>query len=230
MTKIGTSQHLTIADNYPNICLVSPRDSTKLTQRQRQILEFIRNYSRQRGFSPSVRDIGKHFSVNPATVHDHLKALERKGYIEKQPNLSRSLIVVDNNDRIDRGTRAGVPLVGRVAAGAPILAEENVEDTVHLPDGWAPNGSFLLRVQGESMKDAHILNGDLVLVKPQKTANNGEVVVAMLENEATVKRFYRADTGIELRAANPAFKPIEIEPSESRSFGIIGKVIGVFRL
>ena len=209
---------------------MSPRDPTKLTARQRQILDFIRDYGRRHGFSPSVRDIGDRFSVNPATVHDHLKALERKGAIEKQPNLSRSLIVVGDDKRPDPAMGEGTPLVGRVAAGAPILAEENVEETVRLPDGWAPDGSFLLHVHGESMKDAHILDGDLVLVKPQKTANNGEVVVALIEDEATVKRFYRSDRGIELRPENPAFEPIQIEPSESTSFAIVGTVVGVFRI
>ena len=208
---------------------MSPRHPTRLTARQRQILEFIRDYARRNGFSPSVRDIGQRFSVNPATVHDHLKALERKGAIKKQPNLSRSLIVVDDKPR-DRATGDGTPLVGRVAAGAPILAEENVEEMVRLPEGWAPDGSFLLRVQGESMIDAHILDGDLVLVKPQKTANNGDIVVALIGDEATVKRFYRSDRGIELRPDNSAFEPIQIEPSESTSFSIVGTVIGVFRL
>jgi repressor LexA len=209
---------------------VSSKDPSKLTARQKQILDFISDYGRRNGFSPSVRDIGERFSVNPATVHDHLKALERKGSIEKQPNLSRSLTVVGKDPRSDRAKYQGTPLVGRVAAGAPILAEENVEDTVRLPDGWAPDGSFLLRVQGESMRDAHILDGDLVLVKPKKTAYNGEVVVALIEDEATVKRFYRSDDGIELRPENPAFEPIQIQASETASFGIVGKVIGVFRL
>jgi repressor LexA len=218
---------LTIGPFLPNICLVSPRDTSKLTARQRQILDFIRDYGRGNGYAPSVRDIGERFKVNPATVHDHLKALERKGAIGKQPHLSRSLIVVGEDDR---SNPAGIPLIGQVAAGAPILAEQNIEDTVKLPEGWAPDGSFLLRVHGESMRDAHILDGDLVLVKPQKSATNGEIVVAQIDDEATVKRFYRSEDGIELRPENPAFEPIQVDTSETTSFAIVGKVVGVFRL
>lgn len=207
---------------------MSPRDPSRLTARQREILDYIREYSRENSFPPAVRDIGNRFGVNPATVHDHLKALERKGYIVKQPNLSRSLSVVERRGS-GKAAVGGTPLVGRVAAGAPILAEENIEDTVHLPEGWAPDGGFLLRVEGASMRDAHILDGDLVLVKPQATATNGEIVVARLGDEATVKRFYKTRRGIELRPDNPAYDPIRLSASESAQFAIVGKVVGVFR-
>ena len=199
-----------------------------LTKRQEQVLEFIRAYIRENGYPPSVRDIGEEFGLSPATVHDHLKALERKGYLDKKPNRSRSLSVT-KQDR-DHRTPSEVPVIGRVAAGSPILAEENVEDVVRLPDGWAPAGSFLLKVQGDSMVNAHILDGDYVLVRPQKTAANGEIVVALIDDEATVKRFYKKAKRIELRAENPAYEPIEVHRSDARSIGLVGKVVGVFRV
>ncbi len=199
-----------------------------LTKRQEQVLEFIRSYTRESGYPPSVRDIGGEFGLSPATVHDHLKAVERKGYLDKTPNRSRSLSVTKQDP--DHLTPTEVPVIGRVAAGSPILAEENVEDVVRLPDGWAPSGSFLLKVQGDSMEDAHILDGDYVLVRPQKTAANGEIVVALIEDEATVKRFYKKANRVELRAENPAYEPIEVDRSDLRSIGLVGKVVGVFRV
>jgi repressor LexA len=124
----------------------------------------------------------------------------------------------------------GIPIIGRVAAGLPLLAQENIEDMIQLPKDWAPAGAFLLKVQGSSMEGAHILNGDYVLVHPQQSAANGEIVVALIGDEATVKRFYRTDHGITLKAENPKFEPIEIERSEAASFKVIGKVMGVLRV
>jgi repressor LexA len=209
-----------------------------LTSRQAEILAFIQEYNTSNGFSPSVRDIGQRFGVNPATVHDHLKALERKGHIAKKANLSRSLHVVapatGHTPSTDKATpaspRRGVPLVGRVAAGVPILAEQNIEEFVALPEGWARDDAFLLRVEGESMRDAHILDRDLVLVRPTQTADNGEIVVALIGEEATVKSFYRSSEGIELRPANPAFQPIRVDAGDTGTLRIVGKVVGVFRV
>ena len=203
----------------------------ELTARQAEVLSFIEDHTGRNGFPPSVRDIGDRFSLNPATVHDHIKALERKGRLLRQPNRSRSLVVVkpQSTERA-HPTPNEIPIVGRVAAGAPILAEENVEDVVRLPDGWAPEGAFLLKVEGDSMQDAHILDGDYVMVRPAKTASNGEIVVALIEDEATVKRFYRKKNSVELRPENPAYEPIRIQGSEATRFGIVGKVIGVFRI
>ena len=198
-----------------------------LTKRQEQVLDFIRDHSRENGFPPSVREIGGRFGLSPATVHDHIKALERKGSLERRANRSRSLVVAEPERQ--HATPTDVPVVGRVAAGSPILAEENIEDVVRLPEGWAADGSFLLKVEGDSMEGAHILDGDYVLVRPQKTASNGEIVVALIEDEATVKRFYKAKNRVELRAENPAYGPIEIEFSEGVSVGIVGKVVGVMR-
>ena len=202
-----------------------------LTSRQAEILLFIGKHCERNGFPPSVRDIGARFGLNPATVHDHIRALERKGRLHRQPKLSRSLVVINPDGPTEEHlTPNEVPIVGRVAAGAPILAQENIEDVVRLPDGWAPEGAFLLRVEGDSMQDAHILDGDYVLVRPDKTASNGEIVVAMIEDEATVKRFYRRKNRVELRSENPVYAPIEVRESEATEFAIIGKVIGVFRV
>jgi len=195
-----------------------------LTERQQAILDFINEYVEENSFPPSVREIGRHFEIYPATVQDHISALERKGYLQKKRFQSRTLSVPASS------RRPGIPIVGRVAAGLPLLAQQNIEDTVQLPKEWAPAGAFLLKVQGNSMEGAHILDGDYVLVHPQQMAANGEIVVALIGEEATVKRFYRTDQGITLKAENPNYEPIEIERSEAASFKVIGKVMGVLRV
>ena len=195
-----------------------------LTERQQAILDFINQHVEENGFPPSVREIGRHFEIYPATVQDHISALERKGYLQKKRFQSRTLSVPASS------RRQGIPIVGRVAAGVPLLAQQNIEDTVQLPKEWAPAGAFLLKVQGNSMEGAHILDGDYVLVHPQQMAANGEIVVALIGEEATVKRFYRTDRGITLKAENPQYEPIEIERSEAASFKVIGKVMGVLRV
>ncbi len=195
-----------------------------LTERQQAILDFINDYVEENGFPPSVREIGRHFEIYPATVQDHISALERKGHLQKKRFQSRTLSVPASS------RRPGIPIVGRVAAGVPLLAQQNIEDTVQLPKDWAPAGAFLLKVQGNSMEGAHILDGDYVLVHPQQMAANGEIVVALIGEEATVKRFYRTDRGITLKAENPKYEPIEIERSEAASFKVIGKVMGVLRV
>ena len=199
-----------------------------LTDRQQSILDFINDYVKDNSFPPSVREIGKHFGIYPATVQDHLSALERKGHLHKKRFQSRSLSVPASSRR--PSMEGGIPIIGRVAAGLPLLAQENIEDMIQLPKDWAPAGAFLLKVQGSSMEGAHILNGDYVLVHPQQSAANGEIVVALIGDEATVKRFYRTDHGITLKAENPKFEPIEIERSEAASFKVIGKVMGVLRV
>jgi len=197
-----------------------------LTEKQQAILDFINEYVNDNGFPPSVREIGRKFGIYPATVQDHINALERKGYLQKKKFQSRTLSVPASSRR----RSDGIPIVGRVAAGLPLLAQENIEDMIQLPQNWAPKGAFLLKVQGNSMEGAHILDGDYVLVHPQRTATNGEIVVALIEDEATVKRFYRTERGISLKAENPKYQPIEIERSEATSFSIIGKVMGVLRV
>lgn len=210
-----------------------------LTARQQAILDFIDGYVKDNGFPPSIREIGRHFEIYPATVQDHISALERKGYLQKKKFQSRTLsIPASTRQRLDKGNPpdrgipgiSGIPIIGRVAAGLPLLAQENIEDMIQLPKEWAPAGAFLLKVQGNSMEGAHILDGDYVLVHPQKAAANGEIVVALIGDEATVKRFYRTESGITLKAENPKYEPIEIERNEATSFDIVGKVMGVLRV
>ena len=200
-----------------------------LTERQQAILDFVNAYVEENGFPPSVREIGRQFGIYPATVQDHISALERKGCLQKKRFQSRTLSVPASSRRA-AADRLGIPIVGRVAAGLPLLAQENIEDMIQLPKDWAPAGAFLLKVQGNSMEGAHILDGDYVLVHPQQTAVNGEIVVALIGEEATVKRFHRSEDGITLKAENPKYKPIEIERDEAASFKIVGKVMGVLRV
>jgi repressor LexA len=202
-----------------------------LTEKQQAILDFVDNYVKDNGFPPSVREIGRHFGIFPATVQDHISALERKGFLQRKRFQSRSLSVPASSRQqsVEDGV-PGIPIVGRVAAGLPLLAQENIEDMIQLPKDWAPAGAFLLKVQGNSMEGAHILDGDYVLVHPQETALNGEIVVVLIGEEATVKRFYRSERGISLKAENSAYRPIEIERSEAATFKVIGKVMGVLRV
>ena len=198
----------------------------QLTERQQAILDFINDYIAEHQYPPSVREIGKHFGIYPATVQDHISAIERKGFLQKKRFQSRTLSV-------SRASRpGGIPVVGTVAAGVPILAQENIEDIVHLPERWASTGSFLLKVKGDSMVGAHILDGDYVLVQPQQSTRDGEIVVALIGDEATVKRFYRTPKGIALKAENSGFKTIEVstEDAAARGFQIVGLVSGVMRL
>jgi len=197
-----------------------------LTDKQKAILDFVQDYLEAHHYPPSVREIGKQFGIYPATVQDHLSAIERKGFLKKKKFQSRTLSVSGN------ARRGGIPIVGTVAAGVPILAQENIEDVIHLPERWATSGSFLLKVKGDSMVGAHILDGDYVLVQPQQTARDGEIVVALIGDEATVKRFYKTAQGVTLKAENSRFKDIEISDQDAAASGfqIIGCVSGVMRL
>jgi repressor LexA len=197
-----------------------------LTEKQQAILDFIQDYLDKHQYPPSVREIGRNFGIYPATVQDHLSAIERKGFLKKKKFQSRTLSVSAT------ARRGGIPIVGTVAAGVPILAQENIEDVVHLPERWATTGSFLLKVKGDSMVGAHILEGDYVLVQPQQSASDGEIVVALIGDEATVKRFYKTTRGVTLKAENSRFKDIEIsnEDAAGSGFRIIGRVSGVMRL
>jgi repressor LexA len=201
-----------------------------LTERQQAILDFINEYVDSNGFPPSIREIGRHFEIYPATVQDHIAALERKGFLQKKRFQSRTL-----SPTVSKRRDGGIPIVGRVAAGLPLLATENVEEMIHLPKHWAPAGAFLLKVTGDSMMGAHILDGDYVLVHPKQTASDGEIIVALIGEEATVKRFYKTEKGVTLKAENPRFDPIEIPDagvagSDAGSFRVIGRVMGVLRV
>lgn len=203
----------------------------ELTSRQRQILDFIRAEIHRRGFPPSVREIGEAVGLSSSsTVHSHLAALEAKGLIRRDPSKPRALEVLDYRDTeraVDYENVQAVPLVGQVAAGVPILAAENIEATLPLPASFAGEQTFVLRVKGESMIEAGILDGDYVVVKQQPTATNGEIVVAMLNEEATVKRFYRESGRVRLQPENRTMEPIFAD--EHVDFAILGKVVALFR-
>lgn len=200
-----------------------------LTTRQKQILEFIRRQIRERGYPPSVREIGEAVGLrSSSTVHGHLARLEEKGYLRRDPTKPRAIEVLDDDPtRVLQHQRlVSVPLVGRVTAGEPILAVENIEDYIPLPRDLAGGeGTFLLSVRGDSMIGAGIFDGDTVIVRPQPTADNGDIVVAMVgDEEATIKRFFREKDAIRLQPENPVLEPIV-----SRDVRIIGKVIGLIR-
>ncbi|OQX85177.1 MAG: repressor LexA [Candidatus Omnitrophica bacterium 4484_70.2] len=207
-----------------------------LTQRQKEILEFIISHIEQYGYPPSIPEIQKNFSFkSPNAVSDHLEALERKGYIARRPHKSRGIEVLiqskpEKGGNLNDENVAEVPIVGRVSAGTPILAEENLEGTLFVDKTIVrnPKGVFALRVQGESMIKAGILDGDFVLVKQQPVAEQGEIVVTLIEDEATVKRFYKHRDKIKLKPENDMMRPIVIDSQDS-SVRIIGKVVGVVR-
>jgi SOS regulatory protein LexA len=200
----------------------------ELTRRQHEILDYIRSEIHRRGFPPSVREIGEAVGLSSSsTVHSHLAALEKKGFIRRDPSKPRALEVLDYRDTeraVDYGAVQAVPVVGSVAAGAPILAAENIEQTVPLPAEFAGDATFILRVRGESMIDAGILDGDFVVVHQQPTADDGDIVVAMIDDDATVKRFFRESGRIRLQPENPSMDPIY-----AREVTVLGKVIALFR-
>lgn len=200
----------------------------ELTKRQQQVLDFIRSEIHRRGYPPSVREIGEAVGLSSSsTVHSHLAALETKGFLRRDPSKPRALEVLDfrdNDSAVDFGRVSAVPVVGHVAAGQPILAAENIEQTLPLPTEFSGDETFILRVRGESMIDAGILDRDFVVVHQQTTANNGEIVVAMIDDEATVKTFYREPDRIRLQPENSTMDPIY-----SRDVQILGKVVALFR-
>jgi len=200
----------------------------ELTRRQEQVLDFIRSEIHRQGYPPSVREIGEAVGLSSSsTVHSHLSALETKGFIRRDPSKPRALEVLDFRDTeaaIDYGRVRAVPLVGQVAAGEPILAAENIESTMSLPIEMADEATFILRVRGDSMIDAGILDGDHIVVRQQTAASNGDIVVAMIEDEATVKRFYREANRIRLQPENATMEPIYATDVQ-----ILGKVVALFR-
>lgn len=197
-----------------------------LSKRQTDILEHIKKVIREKGYPPSVREIGDAVGLmSSSTVHGHLQTLEEKGYIRRDPTKPRAIEVLDSSNTEEKQTIL-VPIVGRVTAGQPIFAHENIEDHFPLPKELVNSDTvFMLRVEGESMIDAGILDGDLILVRQQKVARNGEIVVAMVGDEATVKRYFKEKTLIRLQPENQFMEPIY-----SQDVTILGKVIGVFRV
>jgi len=200
----------------------------ELSDRQAKILDYIRYVTRVRNYPPSVREIGEAVGLSSSsTVHNHLNQLERRGIIKRDASKSRTVQLVQEKEIDDKRRNAiAVPIVGNVAAGVPILAEQNIEDHVLLSPEMAQEGNFLLRVRGESMINAGILDGDLVLVRPQQEPPaNGVIVVAMVDGDATVKRFERGNGNVRLVAENPAFEPIV-----TTNVSLVGIVRGVIRL
>ncbi|HKN93585.1 MAG TPA: transcriptional repressor LexA [Thermoleophilaceae bacterium] len=195
-----------------------------LTKRQQEIFDFIKSYSRDHGYPPTVRDIGKAIGLtSSSTVHAHLANLEKQGVLRRDPTKPRAMEIL--NKAKDAVLPAGLPLIGRVAAGQPILAEENIEDYVEVPQiAGGDEGEYVLKVQGDSMKNAGILEGDYVVVHTTETARNGEIVVALLGEEATVKRFFKERDHVRLQPENEALEPIR-----TRDVQVLGRVVGVFR-
>ena len=197
-----------------------------LTAKQQMVLDFLKSEIRQNGYPPTVREICDAVGLSStSTVHAHLETLERKGYIRRSPAKNRSTEILEEDFYKNTREMVSVPIVGRVAAGIPILAEENIEDTFPIPIDYVKNDTcFMLHVKGESMKDEGILDGDLVLVRQQIDAADGDIVIALLEDSATVKTFSRDGEFIKLSPANSAFEPIL-----TRECDVIGKVIGLYR-
>jgi repressor LexA len=196
-----------------------------LTKRQKEIFEFISKYASKYGYPPTVREIGKAVGLHSSsTVHAHLANLEKIGLLRRDPTKPRAIeVLVDKARKAMKGP--GLPVVGQVAAGAPILAEENIEEYLEVPEViGGETGDYILRVKGDSMKDAGILEGDYVVVRPADVADDGEIVVALIGDEATVKRFYRDKDSVRLEPANRAYKPIR-----SKDAALLGTVTGVFR-
>ena len=198
----------------------------ELTQRQKEVLDFISEMMEKKGFPPTIREIGQKFKITSTNgVRAILSALSSKGYIRRKPLISRGIELL----KAVRSDLVYVPLVGRISAGLPVLAVENIESNIGIDKTLFPGeGIFFLKVVGDSMRDAGILNGDYVLAQQQKTAEKGEIVVAMIGNEATVKRFFPEKNRVRLEPANPEYGPIIVE-KKTPDFFIAGKVIGLLR-
>jgi repressor LexA len=199
----------------------------KMTKRQQEIFTFIKRYASKYGYPPTVREIGKAVGLaSSSTVHAHLANLEKYGVLRRDPTKPRAIeLLFDKAKRAVTPEEGMLPLVGRVAAGQPVLAEENIEDYVQVPSvAGGDEGEYVLQVAGESMRDAGILTGDYVVVRPQNTAGDGDIVVALLGDEATVKRFFRERDHVRLQPENAAMEPIR-----TRDVEVLGRVVGVFR-
>ena len=199
----------------------------KITAKQREILEYIKNEILNKGYPPAVREICEAVKLkSTSSVHAHLESLEKNGYIRRDPTKPRAIEIMDENFNLTRREVVNIPVIGSVAAGAPILAVENIEAYFPLPADMMPNqNDFLLNVKGDSMIKAGIFEGDKVLVQQQPTAENGEIVVALVDDSATVKRFYKEAGHIRLQPENDAYEPIIVTDCT-----IMGKVFGVFRI
>ncbi len=197
----------------------------ELTKRQQQVLDFITGYVRDVGYPPTVREIANAFDMSSKGAYDHLKAIEKKGHIRRDPAKPRAIELMDFVPGRTRDPVVEIPVVGKVAAGEPLLATQNIERTLSLSsDMVRTEEPFALRIKGDSMIEAGILEGDYVIVKQQQDAEQGDIVVALIGEEATVKRFYKASDHVKLQPENPSMDPIIV-----KDVMIMGKVIGLFR-
>ena len=199
----------------------------RITKKQTEILEYIKSQILNKGYPPSVRDICTAVNLkSTSSVHAHLETLEKNGYIRRDPTNPRAIEIIDDNFNLTRREVVNVPLIGQVAAGQPLLAVENITGYFPIPAEFIPKEEvFMLNVKGESMVNAGIYDGDQIIVKQQSTASNGEIVVALVDDSATVKRFYKENGHIRLQPENDFMEPIIVDSCE-----IIGKVIGLIRI
>ncbi len=197
----------------------------KLTDKQSNILEFIKSNTKASGFPPSVREIGENFGITVKGAYDHIKAIEKKGFITTQQNKSRAIVVVDKGEEEITAESITIPLVGRIAAGAPIFAQENVENQLSFPKAMFSNGEyFALSIKGDSMIEAGIFDNDIAIIRKQSSADNGDIIAALLDDEATLKTLHKTKGKIFLNPENKAYKPIE-----ANNVTVLGKLAAVFR-
>ena len=201
--------------------------SQSLSNKQKEILEYIRSEILSKGYPPSVREIGAAVGLkSTSSVHSHLSSLEEKGYIRRDSTKSRTIEIIDDEFALSRREMANIPIVGRITAGEPILADEHIEEYFPIPAEYLPNSEvFMLRVEGNSMINAGIFNGDTVIVEKRSYAENGEIIAALINDSATIKRFYKEDGYYRLQPENDSMSPIICDHVE-----ILGKVIGLFRI
>lgn len=199
----------------------------KITKKQQEILDYIKEEILKKGYPPAVREICEAVQLkSTSSVHSHLETLEKNGYIRRDPTKPRAIEICDDNFQMVRTEMVSLPVIGQVAAGTPILAEENIESYFPVPADMVPNGeSFVLKVKGDSMVNAGIYNGDQIFVHSCNTAHNGDTVVALIDDSATVKTFYKENGHIRLQPENDYMEPIIVDDCQ-----ILGKVFGVFRL
>jgi repressor LexA len=196
-----------------------------LTDRQQAVLDFVEEFCERQGYPPTVREVAAAFGIQPRAAADHLEALKRKGHLHREPGRSRGLSLTLRSP----GPVVEVPLVGRIAAGQPLLASENVEETLPLPRSWVRDEEvFLLKVTGDSMAPV-IMPGDLVMVRVQPRVARGEIAVVLIEDDATLKRVYEEAGGLVLRGDNPGFTPLRFSREEAAEVQVLGKVVGVYR-
>ena len=199
----------------------------KISSKQREILEYIKQEILNKGYPPAVREICEAVHLkSTSSVHSHLETLEKNGYIRRDPTKPRAIEIIDDNFNLTRREVVNVPIIGQVAAGQPLLAVENIENYFPIPTEFMPNAeTFMLKVKGDSMINAGIFNGDKILVQKQSDAQNGDIVVALVDDSATVKTFYKEDGHFRLQPENDTMEPIIVNECS-----ILGKVFGVFRL